>query len=844
MSITVRGTMKTNSLLHPLAVCCGLILVSAGRTHAAKPEQDGAAFFEKKIRPVLIEHCYRCHSAEAANVKAGLFLDTRSGLRNGGDSGEIVVPTKPNKSLLIASLRGDGDASQMPPNKKLPEKVIQDFERWVKMGAPDPRPEDPVATDNQPGWNQDQARTWWAFQPVKAPQIPTVQNEAWARSPIDQFVLARLDEKNLKPVSDASRETLIRRLSFDLTGLPPSRHEIEAFAKDSSPNAIEKVVDRLLDSPQFGETWGRHWLDLARYAESGGRERNTAFPHAWRYRDYVIQSVNDDVPYDQFLIEQIAGDLLPAANDNQRARQLIATGFLAIGPKPITIRQPMQFRLDVADEQLDTLSQAMLGLTIACARCHDHKFDPVTQKDYYSLAGILTSSETLFGGITSLAVRQASPLIELPAGADVPGPASVSPRELAALHRKLEFAKRTYAKLSEGMTPAQRRQDPVAARRAVVARDAVEGLEQYLALFDETGSSKKLAMGMRDRSVASNLPVYARGELSKPGTPTPRGLIGFLGGDQFPINPSESGRLQLAMWVASKDNPLTARVMVNRIWGHLLGAGIVGTPDNFGAMGELPTHPELLDYLAVRFVDQNWSLKKMVREIVLSRTYQLSTEFSEAQNAVDPDNKWLWRKNQRRLRAEEIRDALLANSGMLELSPPEKSPVAALADGIVSASYSGDQIRSRTPGVGTTEPTPAFRVADVHYRSVYLPVLRDLVVEPLAEFDFAEASLVVGQRDETNVPSQALFMMNSPLVLKFADGMAGRLIQEFPQEVEPRIDLAFQLALGRNPTEAEKAASLKFVKQFQQLEGDRAGRDKWTAFCQSLFGTAEFRYLQ
>src|SRR5579884_1414937 len=376
----------------------------------APPTADQVAFFEKKIRPVLADSCFSCHSKESGKSKGGLLLDTRDAVLKGGANGPALVPGEPNKSLLIKALRYHNENLHMPPKGKLPDAVIADFEQWVRMGAPDPRTGGAVARHDI---DIEKGRRFWAFQPPRKHAAPRVRDTAWPRSDVDRFLLAAMEAKGVKPVADADRATLLRRVTFDLTGLPPTPEEVDAFVNDKAPDAYEKVVDRLLASPRFGERWGRHWLDVARYAESSGKEVNINYPQAWRYRDYVIRSFNDDKPFDRFAREQLAGDLLPAANDRQQAEQLTATGFLAIGPKSHNERLPLHFELDVADEQIDATTQAFLGLTVACARCHDHKFDPIPQKDYYALAGIFRSTETCYGTVPLIQNRHPSPLLTL-----------------------------------------------------------------------------------------------------------------------------------------------------------------------------------------------------------------------------------------------------------------------------------------------------------------------------------------------------------------------------------------------------------------------------------------------
>ncbi|MEW6305676.1 MAG: DUF1553 domain-containing protein [Verrucomicrobiota bacterium] len=828
------------------------------------PTSEELEFFEKKIRPVLAKSCYSCHSADAEKIKGGLVLDTREGIRKGGDTGPSVVPGDVEHSLLIKAIRYDDDELQMPPKKdggKLPSDVIADFEQWVRMGAPDPR-EGKASVAK--AVSIEKGREHWAFQLPKKAAAPAVKDANWARSDIDRYVLSALEAKNLKPVGDADARTLLRRLYFDLIGLPPTPEEVEAFVQEydaasasgNTDSAVAKVVDRLLASPQFGERWGRHWLDVARYAESSGKENNIVYPHAWRYRDYVIASLNADKPYDQFLKEQIAGDLMPAKNDTQKAEQLVATGFLAIGPKSHNTRDQRQFLLDLADEQIDAMSQGMLGLTVACARCHDHKFDPIPQKDYYALAGIFLSTETRFGTPRFIQNNQATPLLALPEKAEVTDAPPMSPMQMTALQRRLDQSKQDRDNiLAEAREKGDR--GAFANPRLIGTGIQIAIAEKILGRYDEKGNPARFAMGVQDRANARDAQILLRGELDKPSDTVPRGFVQVV--STKPAKPVSrgSGRLELAEWVASPDNPLTARVMANRVWLHLFGNGLVPTPDNFGTTGQKPTHPELLDHLALRLVDNGWSVKKLVREIVLSRTYQLASDYNASNYAVDPDNTWLWRMSKRRLDAESIRDAMLAVAGRLDLTPPKGSPVAA-SEGPVQQllrpipGMGGGPVRfgpKGGPGPGGMGGDGAnLLTMDRPVRSVYLPIVRDQVPEVLDVFDFAEPSLVVGERDDTSVPSQALYLMNNATVQRLAEAMADRMLAKNLRGAELG-KAAFYTAYSRPPTDGELKATLEFFDRFAATEGkgysskDRFGRASLVAFCQALFGSAEFRYL-
>ena len=629
--------MKTRIRLAALVLTGAALLSSAlsrdaqgqpakGTGFIDKPTADQIAFFEKKIRPVLIESCYECHSADSKKIKGGLQLDTRDGFRKGGDSGPSIQPGNPARSPLMIALNSKNKDLAMPPKGKLPDSVIADFETWVKMGAPDPREGKAVAIKKYEV-DIEKGRQFWAFVAPKKRADPVVKNDAWVASPIDAFILAELEKKGLTPVGDADKRTLIRRIHLDLTGLPPTSDEVEAFVADNKPDAFEKVVDKLLASPKFGERWGRHWLDVARYAESSGRAVNMNYPHAWRYRDYVIDAFNKDKPYDQFVKEQIAGDLMGGPDSKTKAERMVATGFLAIGAKTLNENNGTQFELDVADEQIDVTTQAFLGITAACARCHDHKFDPIPTKDYYALAGIFRSTETCYGTIRFIQSNRPSPTLALPKDCGLPAGTTekLSADEKARIEKQIEDLNKQIADAT----------DPI---RTIFPRGQVSLLRSRLDSFDTDGNPKLLATGVRDKSAGkggpggfgpkggfgatntiADSPIYDRGEPGKASTTrVPRGTLQVMSTTPLKIKNGTSGRLELAEWIASKDNALTARVMANRVWLHLFGTGIVSTSDNFGAAGMAPSHPELLDHLALTFVDHNWSVKKLIKTIVLS----------------------------------------------------------------------------------------------------------------------------------------------------------------------------------------------------------------------------------
>ena len=876
--------MKTPPILRPLCRFAGaaaLVFVAftavAADVPAEKISPEQLAFFEKKIRPVLVTKCYKCHAADAEKIKGGLVLDTRDGIRMGGETGHGITPGDLKDSLVIKAMRGDVKDLLMPPKEKLPADVIADFERWVLMGAPDPREGGAKLAAKKP--DSAAARSFWSFQTVKAAAVPQPKNTKWSASAIDRFVLQKLEEKQLAPVADAAAHTLIRRVYFDLVGLPPTPEQVRAFVTDKSPRAFEKIVDELLASPQFGERWGRHWLDIARYAESTGKERNYPYPQAWRYRDYVIASLNADKPYDQFIREQIAGDLLPARTAAERNDNLIATGFLALGPKGLNERNREAFVMEIVDEQIDVATRAVIGLTASCARCHDHKFDPITTRDYYALAGIFKSTGVFYGTGDGTAGknRQPSTLLplvkSLPAPAPAAAPAAAAPLPVAAkldsttaaapavtaapktltpeLKARLQGLAAKNPKLAQRlnkMSPAEKLAtlERIEARKAGDVAPAAPAAPEtpappVVAAKAKAGKKKgnntqtpprpavggepsgELAMGVLDGR-AADCPIYVRGELEEKGPVIPRGFLSVLANPATPkINPAQSGRLELAQWLTSRDNPLTGRVLANRVWQHLLGQGLVTTPDNFGATGERPTHPELLDYLAQQLMNDQWSLKRLVRAIVLSRVYQLSSANDEKNFAADPDNKLLWHAHQRRLDAESIRDAALAVSGQLDLAPPHGSPISAIGDDDLGKGG------KRAPAKN-----------DTRKRSVYLPIIRDMVPDILELFDFAEPSLVIAERDVTNVPAQALFMLNSAFIHEQSTALARSL--EAEPDASRRVTAAYLRTLARLPTPAEQERAAQYVAKLTATPGSKA-EAAWATFTQALLASAEFRFL-
>ena len=784
-------------------------------------------FFEAKIRPVLVKHCYDCHAG--AKSEGGLRVDLQSAIRRGGDRGPAVVPHKPEASVLLTAISHTDADLQMPTKgPKLPDDVIADFRKWIEMGAPDPRTSD--IANNDVAWDGiEAAKNHWAYHTPVASAAPMVADDKWSRTDIDRFVLAKLVDQDLSPCVDADPRTLLRRLHFDLIGLPPSPADIDQFLaandKHGLDAAVAQVADQLLASPQFGERWGRHWLDVARFGESSGGESNVSFPYAWRYRDYVIDAVNADIAYDRFLTEQIAGDLLPYEDDAERARLLTATGFLAVGTKNLGENNDKKFKSDLVDEQIDSLTRAVMGSSVACARCHHHKFDPFSMEDYYGLAGIFASTNTYFGTFTSPANNRGGHPLPIPrvAGQQIFHDSlstkqhqqlKVRQAELAVVRDEIQTAQKA---AFSGKTP-----EKTFTLREVLANIWQLGpVEGKLETLDDQGQALPLAMGVLDDKVV-DVPLLARGEIGREGAIVPRAFPAAIQLTATPTIPANSsGRLELAEWLTSRDHPLTSRVFVNRVWKHLFGRGLVATVDNFGTSGESPSHPELLDTLEVRFVNDGWSLKSLVRSMVLSRTYRQASTWDSAAFQADPDNVWLWRMPKQRLEAEAIRDAMLTVSGELDPRRPGGSHVATMI---------GDRPISL---IGLDKKLPK-DLDGVLYRSVYLPVIRDRLPDVLSLFDFAEPSLVTGERDTTNVPVQSLYLMNSAFVQNRARSLAERLDGETKTKTE-FVRHCFVLCVAREPDSEELERALTFLDSDDVLAK--------FSFCQAMLCTAEFRNL-
>ncbi|MFN9987925.1 MAG: DUF1553 domain-containing protein [Pirellula sp.] len=1072
-------------MLYPLRVFLHLIAFAALLVPAAamaqqstspNPNAEQLDFFEKKIRPVLVEHCYECHATDAKSIQGGLSLDTAQGLLQGGDSGPALVPHQSDASLIIQAIRYE--SNQMPPRGKLPESVIADFVEWVNAGAIDPRVGTPTPTKKE--INFDEARRFWSFVPPRMPSIPSIQRNDWAETSIDHFTLAAMETHQLSPVRGAGKRELIRRVTFDLTGLPPRPEEIESFLADSSSEAFAKVIDRLLQSQSYGERWGRYWLDVARYSEDQAHtfsvQPNT---NGFRYRDWVIAAFNDDMPFDRFIQYQIAADVMEV-EESERLPHLAALGYFGLGAQYYKNTDAAKAAADELDDRIDTLTRGFLGLTVSCARCHDHKFDPIPQQDYYSLAGVFHSTRlhnaplvppsevdrfntaqqrikkleesinqtiaaegpklreariadvprymlatmkfqrekskdgslklphfakgeeldegTLKRWLDFLKSKSASPPKALkpwfdaitsgndeePArDASLTSAANAFQQHLALLLRERDgllnteeqslLAQKTDTGNARFTSPKVTRTQPttnidvdlqnakelilvvndggngpscdhadwlepklitasgeipltdlkwrsvtttfgnvnintnvsgqplrVAGKSyangigthstSVITYDLPEGTQRFQAIggLDNSGSDqggdcganatiqfrvytetptdiqvgqtdllaevfgekgpfsmalqdleKRLSDDIRGALVnqrteleqlrreapamypvahtitdsnPSDLKVMVRGNPANQGELAPRRFLKVLSSDTPPPFTKGSGRLELARAIASRDNPLTARVIVNRVWQHHFGRGLVGTPDNFGKLGELPSHPELLDYLTMRFIDGGWSIKSLHREIMLSATYRLSSDRDESNMQRDADNRYLWRMNRRRLDIEAWRDALLATSGRLD------------------AKLQG--------------PSTNLAEARNNRRTVYAFISRHELDNTLRLFDFPDANITASTRAETTVPQQQLFVLNSPFMIEQSKAFAARIQTEAGPNPEDQIRMGYMLAFGRPVSDRELQLGLRYL-QTEESEEERNKNQltRWERYAQALLGSNEFMYL-
>ncbi len=960
-----------------------------GQAQAVKSSQADIDFFENEIRPILVEHCLTCHGNDEKKLRGGLHLTSRADILRGGDSGPAMVTGKPDESRLIAAVRYED--FEMPPQGQLKPSEIDALVKWVEMGAPDPRKtlSNPVSNEI----DMEAGRKFWSFAPRSDSPPPETSNKTWPVSSIDQFVLAQLEANAISTVEDASRESLIRRVYLALIGLPPTVDQIDGFIhdRDEMEIALAKVVDELLASKHFGERWGRHWLDVVRFAESSGGGRSLMFPEAWRFRDYVIDSFNADKPFDQFIREQIAGDLLSSDSHHQKTERLVATGMLALGPTNYEQQDKELLAMEVIDEQVDTIGRAFLGLTLGCARCHDHKFDPIPMTDYYALAGIFGSTVSLVdGNVSSYVIQPLATEQELVADRQYRARVAKLGKQLEAAQKELEelggnsgnvelhsnvdrrnssdlagividdrdakiigqwvestslrpFVDGHYlhdenidkgkkqvvftpniqtggyyeVRLSYGASGNRASNVPVtivhqdgqaevivnqsqsppidglfvslgtyrfeadnrssvtisnAGTDGHVIVDAVQFLIQesdqeklvskpkqvpvatsdpvaktwfesdappkpasrsvqlertIKALDDELRRMKKngpppvaVAMSVKDSEQPSDGYLHIRGSVRNLGPMVQRGFISVCCDNPKPnLESHESGRLQLADWIASPQHPLTARVYVNRIWRHLFGQGLVRTVDNFGFVGQAPSHPELLDYLANEFVSNGWSTKQLIRQIVLSHVYRLSSQDDPVGRAKDDTNRLLWRANRRRVDAEVLRDSILFVSGELDLQPGGLT-IRKISQ--YDLGYEFDTVR----------------------RSVYVPAFRNSMLDLFEVFDFANPNLVTGDRNTSTLPTQALFLMNNPMIIEQSRKMAARLLSVSGIDDHQRVQLAYRQAIGRPATPGEMHAALAYLESLESsLQDSNPVVTAWSSFCHALFASLDFRYV-
>ncbi|MEX2120751.1 MAG: PSD1 and planctomycete cytochrome C domain-containing protein [Pirellulales bacterium] len=790
--------MPKPAALLPLLLVC---LQSVGQAQSPADED----WFELNIRPILAGTCLNCHAEDG---EAGLRADSREALIEGGQSGPAIVPGEPDKSLLIRAILHTGEP-KMPPDERLDDESITAFVAWVKAGAPWPDHEPPLGAETA------SPLAHWAFQPVER-IAPPADTSGWSDHPIDRFIMAALADQDLAPLRPADKRTLIRRATFDLIGLPPTRDEVAAFLADESPAAFDQVVERLLASPHYGERWGRHWMDVVRYADTAGDNADYPVPEARLYRDYIIDSFNADKPYDQFVQEQLAGDILAGSTPDGEgppesyAERVVATGFVALSRRYATA--PFELWHLSIEDTIETTGRAFLGLTLRCARCHDHKFDPVTIDDYYALYGFFASTQYPYAGSEELMSKG------FPRSHFVPLTAPEQARPAIESHQAAVRA-------LEDQIAQLEKQEPV-------DRPKVDALKAELRILRRPG----LPAGVSGAYAVTegqphDVPLQVRGEPRDAGPVVPRGVPGFLSkGEKLEIPSGASGRLQLARWLTRPDHPLTARVMVNRVWQHHFGKGIVATPSNFGVRGAPPTHPELLDWLAAAFVDGGWHVKDLHRLIMSSKTYQLGGGDDEAAAARDPDNRLYWRYDRRRLEAEAIRDAMLAAAGNLDLARPGEHPFPP----IESWSW--------------TQHSPFKAVYESNHRGVYLMTQRIQRHPFLALFDGPDTNYSTDVRTQATVPLQALYMMNNPFVTRQAEGFARRLLAE-SADAAGRIDLACQTAWGRPARPAEIERGLQYIDQYaaelarQGTAADQIEPAAWTSYARILLTSNEFVYL-
>jgi hypothetical protein len=803
-----------------------LVAPAAVAQDPPKPSPETLEFFEKKIRPLLIDRCYSCHSADAKKLKGALRVDSRDALLKGGDTGPAIVPGDPEKSLLLKAVRyGDPDL-KMPPKQKMPAAQVEDLARWVSLGAPWPgeQASKTPATKREGMEISAEDRAYWAYVPVRKPAIPPWRRKDWVTNPIDAFLLARLEAKGLSPAPPASRAVLIRRATYDLTGLPPTMGEIDAFVNDPTPDAYEKLLQRLLASPQYGEKWGRHWLDLVHFAETNGYERDGDKPNAWRYRDYVIRSFNDDKPYDRFIKEQLAGDEM----EPRTPEVVIATGYYRLGLVDDEPADRDLAKYDGLDGMLSTTTQVLLGMTIGCCRCHDHKKDPLPQLDYYRLLAFLH-------GIN-------------PTARDGPEAEIVIARDEAA-HKahaaKLQELGTAADAIEKEYLEKSGEKDPKNAAKSIKTRGVqvlgketagrYESLKKSIDDLKKRQPHEEKALSVSESGRVADTFLLRRGNPRVPGEKVEPGFPRVLGFPEPALPKAGPGRSSgrrtvLADWIASPANPLTARVMANRLWQHHFGRALVPTSNDFGKLGELPTHPDLLDWLAGEFVARGWKIKDMHRLLMTSSAYRMSSKDDPAAAAKDPSNELFWRFNMRRLTAEELRDSILAVNGTLNLKMGGPGIFPPLPREVLET--------SSTPNSawGKSSPEESAR------RSVYIKVKRSILVPLLAAHDFADTDSSCAVRFATTVPTQALTLLNSAFMNEQSAIFARRLLKEAGDDPGVQVRAALRWVTQRPPDEREVERGRKLIETLRQKDGLSPER-ALAGFCLVALNLNEFVYL-
>lgn len=816
-----------------------LLLVSCSTLFAAeepvKFTAEQVGFFEREVEPILRENCFKCHGNNLKKLRGGLYLKSRAGLLRGGDIGDVIDLANPDKSYILKQINYVDPEHQMPPSGKLPQKQIDTLTRWVKMGAPwSPDTADglPLELLVERGGLTDEDRAYWAYQRVKRPDVPRVSDApaGWSDHAIDAFILAKLRAVDLKPNTPASKATLVRRVYYDLTGLPPTPAQVRAFVKDNDPKAYEKLIDELLASPHYGEKWGRHWLDIVRYAETNSFERDGIKPNIWRYRDYVIRAFNEDKPYDQFIREQLAGDELA----NVTPDSITATGFYRLGQWDDEPADRPQAYFDTLDDILATTGQAMLGLSLNCSRCHDHKIDPLPQKDYYQMVAFF---------------RNIAPQTRDPKSLLTP---IASPQQIEAA--KAENLKKINAEISqlearvvdtfsnpekEDAKAADVRAHMIAERYKKTLNDRDRKRYEQLLRERKNVPMPKVEMAITVKEFGGNAKdtfVLARGSVHAPTDKVEPGYPEVLGFDPPKLAPPANGaktlgrRRVLADWIASPDNPLTARVMVNRLWQHHFGRGIVRTSNDFGKLGEMPTHPALLDWLAAEFVARKWSIKQMHRVIMTSAAYRMSSADNSSSLAADPANNLFWRFNMRRLTAEEIRDSILAVNGTLNLQQFGPWVYTKIPDAVKATASRPNNAWGNSP------PDQQVR------RSVYVHVKRSVREPFLASFDSADTDTSCPVRFTTTVPTQSLTMLNSDFIHEQAALFATRLRKEAPNDARKQVAIAVSLVTQREATNSEIDRGIELMQRLQNDDGIKPDK-ALDAFCLLSLNLNEFIYL-